>query len=207
MDKYLESLIETALKRKKTKEPEKEEEVDEIVDADGTILGSKIPADVNVKTITSKSTTDQVVKQSRQPPDTGLNGSPMRRYWGETDMSSQLGYEETLGKDLDYSRAKKYFMDDLGFDEKEAEERLEKLGYTKKSDATDKVRLIEEPSKHIEEIIDDVLSKRTTNRSDIARKYNEEREIDPILRRQLVSLKDTLEANNLTINDVIQYLR
>lgn len=195
MNSYFENIVESALKKKLKKKKVVEKDLDEVVDEDGAVIASKIPVDVNVKNTTSKSKTDDVVSMSRQPADTGLTGSPFRRYYGESDMSSQLGYEETLGKDLDYSKAKKYFMDNLKFDEREAEDRLEKLGYVKpKDNPEEKVRLIEEPSKYLEEIVDDILQTR------------EQKEINPIIKRQLISLRDTLAANDLTINDVIDYL-
>ena len=75
-------------------------------------------------------------------------------------MSKALGYQDTLGQDEDYEDAKDHFEDDLGLDEPEAEERLAKIGYDKKL-PDDKVRLVENPKKFIEEYIDSILSKKT----------------------------------------------
>jgi hypothetical protein len=196
MDSYLQNLIEkTVEKTVKKVEKKKKQDVEEIVDLDGSVLGSKIPLDVNVKNVTAKNTTDATVDMARQPPTTGekFNGPrTSQRYWGESDMSATLGYDETMGKDLDYDKAKKYFMKDLGFDEAEAEERLEKLGYVKRSN--DKVRLIEK-NQFLESIIDDAIQNQ-----------GQKKRLNPIVLRQLMSLKQTLRANNLTLQDIIPYL-
>jgi hypothetical protein len=191
MDSYLQNLIEAGIKKGlKKKKKTKEQDVEEIVDYDGSIMGSKIPLDVNVANTTSQKTTDDVVDATRQLPSVKNGGDVRIRYWGESDMTATLGYEDTLGKDLSYEEAKKYFMDDLGFDEVEAEERLKALGYVKK--AEDKVRLIENPAL-LEQLVDAAI-----NRT--------KKEINPIILRQLAALRETLRANNLTIDDIIPYL-
>jgi hypothetical protein len=188
MDSYIKNIIETAVTKAQKPKKKKKQDVEEVVDYDGSILGSKIPVDYDVKTITAKKTTDDSISMSHQPSTTGAKmgtSSDTTRYWGESDMSATLGYEETMGKDKSYDEAKHYFMQQLGFDEPEAEERLKALGYVKKAD--DKVRLIED-------IIDDVIQNQG------------KKEINPIIQRQLLSLRNTMEAHNLTIEDIIPYL-
>jgi hypothetical protein len=191
MDSYLKNLIEAAVKKgtEKTKK-KKKQDVEEVVDYDGSVLGSKIPPDVDVKTITAKKTTDDTVSMARQPNNTGsrINGMVTTRNWGENDMSTTLGFDETMGRDKSYDEAKNYFMNDLGFDEIETEERLKALGYVKKSD--EKVRLIEDT--YLESIVNQAIEN--------------QKQLNPIVLRQLMSLKQTMQANNVTVEDIIPYL-
>lgn len=136
-----------------------DKELEEIVDFDGSMMTSKIPKDVNTKNVTSKKDSEMQVKATSQPPF--QNGQYMRRYWGEAEMDDALGYEETMGQNKPYEEALEYFMDELEFDEPEAKERLEKLGYIPNSE--DKVRIVEKmmTKGQIEEYVDQILSKRT----------------------------------------------
>ena len=61
-----------------------EEEIEELVDYDGSIVGSKIPLGwENVKTMSATKTMDATVPMSRQSGIQG-RGSFFRRYWGES---------------------------------------------------------------------------------------------------------------------------
>jgi hypothetical protein len=201
-------------KKGKTKdENQSEEQFDEIIDDDANIMTSNIPKSNKTKGIGSKSTSDEIVNSSMGMMGTfgvagGLGrGATTLRYWAESDMSKALGYEDTLGQDQDYEDAKNHFEDKLGLSDDEAEERLEKLGYDEKL-PEDKVRLIEHPKKFIEEYIESVLNKKTKDNELVKSTQNEidEKSINPILLRQLKSLKDTLKDNDLTVNDIVNYL-
>lgn len=98
----------------------KKEEIDELVDYDGTMNNSKIPIlDPNV---TPKKTTDQTVAASRTKQDPYALG--FRRYIGEEDMSSAFGWEET--EDMGFDETIEYLEKQLGVDN--AEERAEEMG-------------------------------------------------------------------------------
>jgi hypothetical protein len=87
-------------------------------------------------------------------------------------------------------------------------ERLEAMGYDPKLKGTDKVRLIENPKKFMEEYIESVVKKRKDN--DLVSKVgeqDEEKEINPIIKRQIDSLRDSLESNGLTADDIIKHLK
>jgi hypothetical protein len=191
MDAFIQNIIEAAVKKPRKKA--RPQEMEEVVDEDGNVMDSAIPPDYQVKTVTAKKTTDDTVKMARQRMDYGVNGSGYRRYWGESDMSATLGYEQTLGKDKSYEEAKAYFMNDLGFEEREAEDRLEALGYEKSKAEKDKVRLVEK--QYLSSLVDRAMAPKPNPK------------INPIIRRQLHSLKETLKANGLSLNDVIQYLQ
>ena len=74
---------------------ETEGEIEEVVDELGNISRSKIPTDSPTKGVTSKRTTDQVVKTGYNMMGAygtqGVQG--YTRYWGESDMSKTLGFD------------------------------------------------------------------------------------------------------------------
>ena len=186
-----------------------ETEIDEIVDADGNIQYDNLRLGDRKAGITSNSTTDDVVKTGAGSMGKAITGGGRTtlRYWAETDMSKSLGYEETLGNDEDYDEAKDYFEKDLGLDEPEIEDRLAQMGYDKKL-PDDKVRLVENPKKFIEEYIDSVVLRKKNDSNDIIKKKSEEvKEINPIIKKQLNSLKTSLKNNNLSIEDVMKHLK
>jgi len=202
---------------------EKEQDIDEFVDDENNIINSKKPINFNVKGMTQNNTTDEIVKSAYGSMGThGVHGTHTSlRYWAESrndlknlientideiDMSNALGYEETLGNDLPYNKAEKYFEDDLEIPDDEAEDRLEKLGYDEKL-KNDKVRLVEKNKNYIEEFIESILSKKSDDYEFVKNKEKEIKEVNPIIKRQLHSLKDTMESNNLTIEDIIEYLK
>jgi hypothetical protein len=168
-----------------------ETEVDEIVDKYGNIATGKKPTDFNTKGVTQKKTSD---------------GSTMR-YWAESDMSKALGFDDTMAKDADYEDAEDHFKGELGLDEPEAEDRLAQMGYDKKLPA-DKVRLVENPKKFMEEYIESVLSKRAKDNEIVSKdEQTEEKEINPIVLKQLKSLKNTMNSHKLSINDIMKHLK
>jgi len=187
---------------------EVEKEIEEIVDLKGNIGVSKIPKTKDSKG-TSKKTTDQAVKTSAGQMGThGVHGTHTSlRYWAESDLSKALGYKKTLGQDADIENAEDYFKDNLGLDDKETEERLSSYGYDDDLKG-DKVRLIENPKKYVEDYVESVLSKRTQN-SDLVKKDQTEdvdSELQPIIKKQVSALKKTLVKNNLSVKDVLKLL-
>jgi hypothetical protein len=205
--------------------PEKteEKEIDEIVDEKGNIMRKKIPLSSKKNGITQKNITDRVVKMGAASMGThGVHGTHTSlRYWAEgreslkkiientineIEMDDALGYDETLGVDASYDEAYRYFRKNLKLSDDETKERLEKLGYDEKLKG-DKIRLIENPKKFIEEFIESVLSKRNSDYELVNSLNKEIKEVNPIIKRQIKSFKDTLESNNLTIDDVLEYLK
>ena len=121
-----------------------EEEIEELVDFDGSIMSSKIPmGSTDNKTVSSKKTTDQVIPSTRQSGSAFGAGNYFRRYWGESveefvesDKSSILGFEET--DQLPFDDAVDYYEEDLDMEKDEALERVERERGPKKLE-TDKV--------------------------------------------------------------------
>ena len=182
--------------------PEKiEKDVDEIVDSKGNIKRGNKPRNLNSKGITSAKTTDQTVKAvGGQMGTHGVHGTHTSlRYWAEADMSKSLGYDDTLGDDENFKEAYKHFTKELNLTHDEAMDRLKKMGYDETL-PDDKVRLVENPKKFMRDYMETVLSKKSAT-DDLVSK-EEEKEIPVIIKRQVESLKNSLESNGLTINDI-----
>lgn len=201
--------------------PEKvEKDVDEIVDAEGNIARSEKPSNLATKGVTAKDTTDDYVQSYMNTIGTfGAFGPASKniaslKYWAEgyeltkkdlleIAMDKSLGYDETMGVDADYDDAEDHFKDELGLDDDEAEERLEKMGYDEKLSDTDKVRLVENPKKFIEEYLESILSKKTKE-NDVLEK--EEENINPIIRRQIKVLLQTLKDNGISPKVILKQI-
>jgi len=129
------------------------------------------------------------------------------RYWAESDMSKSLGFKDTMLKDVDFDDAEDHFEKELGLPDDEAKERLGQMGYDEKL-LGDKVRLVENPKKFMEEYIESILSKKNLSNDIVSKEETtEEKEINPIVLKQLNSLKNTLKKNNLNLNDVLKHLK
>jgi len=189
---------------------EAEKEIDEFVDRFGNIKVGNKPPNLRTKGISSDLTSDEVVKTGGGSMGIhGVHGTHTSlRYWAEADLSKSLGYDDTLAKDEDYEDAKDHFKDELGLDEPEIDDRLSQMGYDKNLE-NDKVRLIENPKSFIEEYIDELLLKKSFN-NDIVKKDQkevEEKDMNPIILKQIKSLKNTLSSHNLSVEDIMKYLK
>jgi len=198
---------------------EKEEEVDEIVDGEGNIAMSKRPTDLNTKGITDEWTTDQVVKAGAGNVGS-FNSHGVQnytRYWGEGEitkgklieiaMGDALGFEDTMGEDEPYSKAYNHFTKELGLSDEEAKERLNAMGYDENL-PENMVRLVENPKKFMEEYIESIL-KSKSKENDVLEKEKPEtepKEVTPIVKRQLFSLKNTMKSHGLTVDDIKKHL-
>jgi len=118
-------------------------------------------------------------------------------------MSKSLGYDKTLGQDADIENAEEYFEKELGMDDSEAEDRLNAMGYDPNL-PKDKVRLVENPKKFIEEYIESLMSNKSME-NDIVSKND--KEISPIVKKQIKSLKNTMNSHNLSIDDIIKFIK
>ena len=107
-----------------------------------------------------------------------------------------------LGDDENFKKAYKHFTGELGLTHDDAMKRLESMGYDEKL-PEDKVRLVENPKKFMKDYVETVLSKRSDYKEIV---NDSEKEINPILKRQLDSLKKTLKKNNLTVSDITKLL-
>jgi phosphoglycerol transferase MdoB-like AlkP superfamily enzyme len=127
-----------------------------------------------------------------------------KRFWGEANMSKSLGYDDTLGDDESYKEAYKHFTKKLGLSDEEAKERLSAMGYI--PGEKELVRLVENPKKFMEDYIQTALDRKNTN-NDVLKKDNEKKELNPLVQKQLNSLKSTIEDNNLDLDQILDYLK
>jgi len=188
----------------------KKKEVDEIVDEDGNIKTGDETGNPNGY-IRAKKTTDEfglatMGQMGAYGIVAGASGANKTlRYWAESDMSKALGSDKLLADPkMDFNKATMYFEKDLDVPKDEAEERAEKDGFDEELQGTGKIRLIEDPRKYIEEY----LSQRSKE-NDLVKKYEPEKNkkvINPIIQKQLKSIKQTLKNNNLSIGDIAEYL-
>tara|TARA_R110000824_G_scaffold242454_1_gene431157 strand:- start:4680 stop:5540 length:861 start_codon:yes stop_codon:yes gene_type:complete len=125
------------------------EEVNELLDFDGSIQSSKIPPGSQTnRTVSSKKTTDDVIKATSQAGTWTGGGHYFKRYYGESveeigehDMSEVLGFEDTEFKNAEDTI--EYFEKEHDMDEIEATERAQSMGKTKNLDERGQQRLTE----------------------------------------------------------------
>lgn len=194
----------TNFKKIPEKVTDEEKEVEEIVDDKGNIKRGSKPTNFNTKGITSKKTTDKTAKAVAGSMGThGVHGTHTSlRYWAEADMSNCLGYGDTLGDDENFKKAYKHFTGELGLTHDDAMKRLGAIGYDEKL-PDDKVRLVENPKKFMKDYVETVLSKKTDNKDIV---NDSKKDINPIVKRQLTSLKSSLKSHNLTLSDIKDFL-
>lgn len=185
---------------------EKEDEIDEIVDDKGNIKRSDIPLSIKKSTIGSKKRTDKVVKAGAGAMGVhGVHGTHTTlKYWAESDMSGALGYDDTLGDDATYDEAYTHFTKKLGLSDEEAKERLKALGYI--PGEKELVRLVENPKKYMNDYIESVLVKKTDYK-DVLTKDEDNVELNPLIKKQVDSLKKSLKNNNISIDKIINHLK
>ena len=184
-----------------------EKEIDEIVDEKGNIKRGHKPAAFAKSMISAKKTSDQERSMARGSMGmygvTGTVQAP-QRYWVESDMSKALGSDIVLD-DMTYEEGMKY-LKDQGIEEKDADERLRSMGLMPKE--PELRRLVEDPKKFIQDYVESVLNKKNTD-SELVKKVegNEKPIMNPILEKQLNSLKKTMKNNNLQIDEIIEFLK
>jgi len=191
---------------KKIPEKVEEDEIEEIVDDKGNIKRSDVPLAIKKSTIGSKKRTDKVVKTGAGAMGVhGVHGTHTTlKYWAESDMSGALGYDDTLGEDATYDEAYEHFTKKLGLSDEEAKERLKALGYI--PGEQDLVRLVENPKKYMNDYIESVLVKKTDDK-DVLTKDEDKSELNPLIKKQVDSLKKSLKSNNISIDKIINHLK
>lgn len=218
---YIDSLI-----KKKTKKSTKDigGEIDELVNADGSISNSKIP--ILDPTLHPKKTMDQTVSAARITNDPISRG--YRTYYGESveeieeeDMSGAFGYEET--KDLDGIETYKYFRDELEMNDEEARDRTEEQGkdpsgkkdknsaYKKDKNFITRATLSEIQKQKAIKVLEDILMKqKNITKSDVVEKQKEnedEKQIPKIIKKNLNTLMKQMEKQGLSKKDLIKFLK
>ena len=200
-------------KTKKNKKGE-EQEVTELVDADGTWLSSNTPILDPASTGVGTKTMDQIVPAARNPRDPLLRG--WYGYYGEgrvkeNNMIKAYGYKATMN--MDAKETLDYFKDELEMDDESAEHRVEdEFGKSperdKKSKFKNKKGFAGRPilkEKESEDIAEDVLVDKETNDQENIKKRV--LDINPLLVRNIKSIKKMAKENGITVRELIMMLK
>jgi hypothetical protein len=204
---------------KKFKEVDAEGEIDELVDSDGTMLGSNIPI-LNLR-LSPRKTTDQTIPMSRVSNDPVTKG--YRVYWGESedeqdnivseiDYSDAFGYEETENKDF---KDTVNTLKDMGVENAiERAKQFGKLPKQKRKGGKLKQRLVEkeklEESQRQEMIkmVEDILTKKSKKDGDVVKKGEDtQKSISQFLLKNLKSIRRLAEKENISIEQLIKALK
>lgn len=210
----------------------KKDELEELVDFDGSFLSSKIKI-INPY-LSPKSTMDQEVVATRQTNNPVTRG--YRVYWGEgeeetdevineTDFSDAFGYEET--KDKNGPETFKTFVKELGLDKEEAAERTrqqgkepnpkihrEKLkrvpkkikkqkGFIDRMTISEKENLEEEKKEMMRKMVEDIVMKKKSSDKEISKKDG----LSKILLKNLENIKKLADKEGIDIKDLIKVLK
>jgi len=194
---------------------EKDGEIDEIIDADGTMLGSKIPPlDM---TLHPKKTLDQTIGMSRVTNHPVTRG--YRVYWGESEekddnvvseinMEDAFGYEET--KDKDFKDSVKT-LKKMGVDN--AVERTKQFGKLKnvkkkngelKQRIVEKDKLTEVQKEKMVKMVEDIIAKKSKDESDVVGKDST---LSKILMSNLKSIKKLAEKEGISLTQLMKALK
>lgn len=193
----------------------KKDELEELVDYDGTFLSSKIP--IHNPYLSPKGTTDQEVVMNRQTNNPVTRG--YRVYWGESvdngeevineiDFSDAFGYEET--EDKDYKQTVET-LKDMGVEN--ASERAKEFGKipkVKKQNGKLKQRLsekeqIEEAKKEMmKKMVEDIVLNKKSSSKDINKKN---KGLSKILSKNIENIKKLADKEGIKISELIKILK
>ena len=199
-------------------------EIGELVNPDGSVIGSSIPI-LNQRNL-AKKTMDQTVRMSR------ANQFPfIRVYYGEgeevngkvldeVDQSESFGFEETENAKT-YGQAAK-IMKQMGVEDPfELDERLKRLGFDPKLDKELKVekkrgrckncftkRRLSELAK---EKVDEVIISKKSKDKEIVKKEKFEKEDDSVMSKLLIrnieAIKRLADKENISIDKLVKHLK
>jgi len=202
-------------------------ELGELVNPDGSMIGSSIPI-LNQRNL-AKKTMDQTVRmtKSNQFPFVRIyygegeesNGKPL----SEVDQSESFGFEETEDART-YDEASE-IMDELGVEDPiERDERVKRFGFDPNLDRQLKIekkhgeckncftkrRLSELEKQKMEKMIDEIIISKKSKDKEVVKKYKDEDDdniVSKILMRNIEAIKKLAEKENISIEKLIKHLR
>ena len=199
----------------KLKSVEQGGEIDELIDSDGTMLGSKIPPlDM---TLHPRKTLDQTIGMSRVTNDPVTRG--YRVYWGESEekygevvseinMEDAFGYEET--KDKDFKGTIKT-LKDMGVENPfERTKQFGKLKNVKRKNGKLKQRIVEKGNlteiqkQKMVKMVEDIITKKSNDNSEVVGKDSS---LSKILMNNLKSIKKIAEKEGISLTQLIKALK
>jgi len=193
----------------------KKDELDELVDFDGTFLSSKIP--IFNPYLSPKGTTDQEVVMNRQTNNPVTRG--YRVYWGESvendedlinevDFSDAFGYEET--EDKDYKETVKT-LKKMGVENPvERAKQFGKIPKVKKVKGKLKQRLsekeqIEEAKKEkMKKMVEDIVLNKKNSDNEVK---SNNKSLSTFLQKNLNNIKKLAKKEGIEISDLIKILK
>lgn len=213
--KKLEKYLEKLLKQDGTKSTKEiNTELDELVNADGNIMNSKIP--ILDPTLHPRKTMDQTIAMTRQTTEPITRGYRTIFGMGESDMSGAFGYEET--KDLDGEETYEYFKDELEMEPEEAKDRTAQQGkdstgkkdkkspYYKDPNFVTRATISEIQKQKMIKVLEDMItSKKDTGKSDLSSKEKEE--LPLLVKNSLKSLLKNIEKHKISKKDIIKLIQ
>ena len=223
LKKYVSKVLST--KEKKSREEiekdldtiEKDGELDELVDTDGTFNSSRIPY-LN-QYLTPRKTMDQTVPMARVSNDPVTRG--YRVYWGESeekdentisevDYSDAFGYDETENKDF---KDTVKTLKKMGVDNPvERAKQFGKLPKQKRKNGKLKQRLsekeqIEEEQKtKMKKMVEDILAKKYNDKGEVVEK-DKNKGMSQFLIKNLKSIKNLADKEGISLSDLIKQLK
>jgi hypothetical protein len=199
-------------------ESDSKEEIDELVDFDGTMNNSKIPILDPMTTAPGLSTMDKRVASGHQTQDPLTRG--YRVYYGESvvkeeDMEDAFGYDET--KFMDAKETIDYFVDELDFTERDAEDRAAEMGKDPEMDDTSKFkklknfvmrgRLVEKEKTFTKEDVQKMAEEILLQKSDDRTISSKDEEVSPIIKRNIKALKNMADAEGISIPKLLKMFK
>lgn len=200
-------------KELKSKLEKKKNELDELVDSDGSFLSSKVP--IYNPQLSPKGTTDQEVVMNRQTNNPVTRG--YRVYWGEgventpvleIAMRGAFGYKETENKD--YKDTVKT-LSNMGVENPvERAKEFGKIPRIKKKRGKLKQRLsekeqIEEAKKEkMKKMVEDIVLNKKNSDSEIK---GNKKSLSTFLQKNLENIKKLAKKEGIDISDLVKILK
>ena len=196
---------------------EKDGEIDELVDIDGTFNSSRVPF-IN-HYLAPKKTMDQTVPMARVSNDPVTRG--YRVYWGESeekdnnvvsevDYSDAFGYDETEDKDF---KGTVNTLKKMGVDNPiQRAKQFGKLPKQKRKNGKLKQRLsekeqIEEERKNkMKKMVEDILAKKYSDKGEVVEK-DKNKGMSQFLIKNLKSIKNLADKEGISLSDLIKQLK
>jgi hypothetical protein len=212
-------------KKYEKEEPNKPDgELDELVDSDGSFLGSNIP--ILQQNMHPHKTLDQTTRMTRTS-----QWPFIRVYYGESedkgdniidevDYSDAFAYDETED-DKSYKDCMGT-MKDMGIDEfLERDERCKSFGFDKKLDKElkqekkrgrckncfTKRRLSELEEQKMNHLLDEILLTKKKKDTDVIKKETEGNVVGKIIKKNLDSIRAIAEKEGISIDKLVKYLK
>lgn len=203
-------------------------ELGELVNPDGSLMGSSIPI-LNQRNL-AKKTTDQTVRMTK------ANQFPfIRVYYGEgeevdgklldeVDQSESFGFEETEDAPT-YDVANKILKKMDVEDPIERDERLKRFGFDRKLDKElenqkergkckncfTKRRLAELEKQKMEKMIDEILLSKKSKDKEVVKKTKESNDDDSVMSKLLIrnieAIKKLADRENISVDKLVKHLK